>query len=83
MFLPTYNSWPNWIETEFAALRYVALNGTDHRSHAEQNAAIASYLRWHNTRATPQTRIATDAPIRTWTHPSVSAQLSALTDFPG
>jgi hypothetical protein len=37
VFLPTYGSWLNWIEAEFAALRYFALNGTDHRSHAEQN----------------------------------------------
>ncbi|MFJ2175671.1 transposase [Streptomyces sp. NPDC087851] len=35
VFLPTYGSWPNWIEAEFAALRYFALNGTDHRTHAE------------------------------------------------
>lgn len=35
VFLPTYGSWLNWIEAEFAALRYFALNGTDHRSHEE------------------------------------------------
>ncbi|MFF0088008.1 transposase [Streptomyces canus] len=34
-FLPTYGSWLNWIEAEFAALRYFALNGTDHRCHEE------------------------------------------------
>ena len=33
VFLPTYRSWRNWIEAQFAALRYFALNGTDHRSH--------------------------------------------------
>jgi hypothetical protein len=44
VFLPTYGSWLNWIEAEFAALRYFALNGTEHRSHAEQNAAIAGYV---------------------------------------
>ncbi|MFI6272823.1 transposase [Micromonospora zamorensis] len=33
VFLPTYASWLNWIEAEFAA-RYFSLNGTDHRSHA-------------------------------------------------
>lgn len=33
VFLPAYGSWLNWIEVEFAALRYFALNGTDHRSH--------------------------------------------------
>ncbi|MFF4778690.1 transposase [Microtetraspora fusca] len=51
VFLPTYGSWLNWIESEFAALRYYALNGTDHRSHDEQNAAIGAYVRWRNARA--------------------------------
>lgn len=37
VFTPTNASWSNWIECEFAALRYLALNGTDHRSHDEQN----------------------------------------------
>jgi hypothetical protein len=32
-------------EPEFAALRYFALNGTDHRTHAQQGDAIARYLR--------------------------------------
>ena len=67
MFLPTYGSWLNWIEAEFAALRYFALNGTDHRSHDEQNAAIAAYVRWHNPHAQPKTNFAIDSPIRTWT----------------
>jgi transposase len=68
VFVPTYSSWLNWIESEFAALRYFALNGTDHRSHAEQNAAIGAYIRWRNARAEPKTGYATDSPIRTWTH---------------
>lgn len=67
VFLPTYGSWLNWIEAEFAALRYFALNGTDHRTHTEQNTAIAAYLRWRNTRAQPKIDFATDSPIRTWT----------------
>jgi transposase len=67
VFTPTYGSWLNWIEAEFAALRYFALNGTDHRSHAEQNAAIAGYVRWHNNRAQPKANFAPDSPIRTWT----------------
>ncbi|MFD3743297.1 transposase [Nocardia sp. NPDC058633] len=46
-FLPTY-SWLNRIECEFAALRYFTLNGTDHRSHAEQDSAIGGYIRWRN-----------------------------------
>ena len=68
VFLPTYGSWLNWIEAEFAALRYFTLNGTDHRTHAEQNAAIDAYIRWRNHRAQPKTNFATDSPIRTWTH---------------
>lgn len=67
VFLPTYASWLNWIESEFAALRQFALNGTDHRSHTEQNAAIAAYIRWHNARARPKTRFAASSPIRSWT----------------
>jgi len=41
VFLPTNASWLNWIEAEFAAVRYFALSGTDHRSHGEQGDAIA------------------------------------------
>ncbi|MFF3878243.1 IS630 family transposase [Streptomyces sp. NPDC001978] len=67
VFLPTYGSWLNWIESEFAALRYFALNGTDHRTHDEQNTAIAAYIRWRNTLAQPKTNFAPDSPIRQWT----------------
>jgi hypothetical protein len=67
VFPPTYSSWLNWIEAEFTALRYFALNGTDHRAHAEQNAATTAYIRWHNTRARPKTGSATDSPIQSWT----------------
>lgn len=74
VFLPTYGSWLNWIESEFAALRYFALNGTDHRSHHEQNTAVAAYVRWHNAQAWPKTNFAPDSPIRTWTeHPVLAA----------
>src|SRR4051795_2440758 len=58
VFTPTYGSWLTWIEPESAALRYFALNGTDHRSHTEQNAAIAGYVRWHNARAQPKVNFA-------------------------
>ncbi|MFD4534743.1 transposase [Kitasatospora sp. NPDC058397] len=67
VFLPTYGSWLNWIESEFAALRYFALNGTDHRSHAEQNAAINVYIRWHNACSEPKSNFALGSPIRSWT----------------
>lgn len=45
VFLPTYASWLNWIESEFAAPRYFALAGTDFTSHTDQGAAIADYIR--------------------------------------
>jgi transposase len=67
VFLPTYASWLNWIEPEFAAVRYFALNGTDHRTHAEQGDAIAGYMRWRNARAQPKRDFAPDSVIRTWT----------------
>jgi transposase len=54
VYLPIYSSWLNWIEPEFAALRYFTLNGTDHRTHAEQGDAIARYLRWRNARVRPK-----------------------------
>jgi hypothetical protein len=73
VFLPTYGSWLNWIEAEFASLRYFALNGTDHRSHAEQNAAIGAYVRWRNARAGPKVGFAVGSPIRSWTDYPVKA----------
>nr|WP_307631467.1 IS630 family transposase [Nocardia vaccinii] len=53
VFLPTYSSWLNRIECEFSALRYFALNGTDHRSHGEQDDAVGTYIRWRNQHAEP------------------------------
>jgi transposase len=80
VFLPTYSSWLNWIEAEFTALRYFALNGTDHRSHAEQNATIAAYIRRRNARARPKTGFATDSPIRTWTDYLIKLRDAALAE---
>ena len=53
VFTPTYSSWLNLIECQFQALRSFALNGSDYSSHAEQDAAIRAYLRWHNRNARP------------------------------
>ncbi|MFE1591462.1 IS630 family transposase [Nocardia sp. NPDC058705] len=64
VFTPTYSSWLNWIESEFAALRYFALNGTDHRSHDEQDAAIGAYIRWRNQHAEPKREFAVNSKIR-------------------
>ncbi|PSK67156.1 hypothetical protein B0E53_00884 [Micromonospora sp. MH33] len=64
VFLPTYASRLNWIEAEFAAVRYFALNGTDHRTHAEQDTAIGDYIRWRNQRARPKSGFAINSKIR-------------------
>lgn len=64
VFLPTYTSWLNWIEADFAAVRYFALSSTDHHSHPEQDATIGYYLRWHNHRARPKTAFAPNPKIQ-------------------
>jgi len=53
VFLPTYSSWLNLIECQFQALRSFALNGSDYRTHAEQDAAIVAYLALRNEHAQP------------------------------
>ncbi|MET7970949.1 hypothetical protein [Micromonospora sp. NPDC005305] len=35
-YTPTNSSWLNRVEAQFTALRYFALDGTDHASHTEQ-----------------------------------------------
>jgi transposase len=67
VFLPTYASWLNWIEPEFAALRYFALSGTDHHTHAWQGEMIDRYMRWRNAHAQPKLNFAPHSIIRTWT----------------
>lgn len=47
-YVPTNASFLNRIECHFSALRYFALNGTDHRSHEEQNSMIRRYIAWRN-----------------------------------
>jgi len=47
-YVPTNASFMNRIECHFAALRYFALDGTDHRSHEEQNSMIRRYIAWRN-----------------------------------
>jgi transposase len=50
-YVPTNASWLNRIEAQFQALRYFALDGTDHRSHREQNSMIRRYILWRNRHA--------------------------------
>lgn len=64
VFTPTNASWLNWIECEFTALRYFALDGTDYPSHDVQDTAIARYVRWRNKHARPKTRFAIGSKIR-------------------
>jgi transposase len=53
-YTPTYSSWLNRIEAQFTALRYFALDGTDHPSHTEQASMIRRYIRWRNHHAHDQ-----------------------------
>jgi transposase len=50
-YTPTNSSWLNRIEAQFTALRYFALDGTDHRSHKEQGSMIRRYIIWRNRHA--------------------------------
>ena len=42
-YTPTNSSWLNRIEAQFTALRYFALDGTDHATHQEQASMIRRY----------------------------------------
>ena len=54
-YVPTNASWLNRIEAQFQALRYFTLDGTDHRSHEEQNSMIRRYIIWRNRNAHDKT----------------------------
>lgn len=47
-YTPANSSWLNHIEAQFTALRYFALNGTDHADHKEQGSMIRRYILWRN-----------------------------------
>ena len=50
-YVPFYGSWLNRIEAQFTALRYFALDGTDHPSHQAQARMIRRYIAWRNRNA--------------------------------
>ncbi len=50
-YVPFYGSWLNRIEAKFTALRYFALDGTDHESHHLQARMIRHYIAWRNRNA--------------------------------
>ncbi|WP_243710241.1 hypothetical protein [Micromonospora sp. KC213] len=54
----TNSSWLNRIEAQFTALRYFALDGTDHPIHKAQGSMIRRYIIWRNNNATDK-RLAT------------------------
>ena len=64
VYTPSNASWLNWVESEFTALRYFTLDGSDYPSHAAQEAAIARYLRWRNQRCHPKRHFAVNSKIR-------------------
>jgi transposase len=50
-YTPANCSWLNRIEAQFTALRYFALDGTDHATHEEQGSMIRRYIIWRNNHA--------------------------------
>ena len=52
-YVPFNASWLNRIEAQFTALRYFALDGTDHATHGEQASMIRRYIAWRNRHARP------------------------------
>lgn len=53
-YTPTNSSWLKRIEAQFTALRYFALDGTDHVSHTEQGSMIRRYIIGRNKHAADQ-----------------------------
>jgi transposase len=51
VYTPTNSSWLNRIEAQFTALRYFALDGTDHPTHKAQGSMIRRYIIWRNKHA--------------------------------
>ncbi|MCU1605787.1 MAG: transposase [Modestobacter sp.] len=50
--VPFHGSWLNRIEAQFTALRYFALDGTDHDSHRAQASMIRRYITWRDRHVT-------------------------------
>jgi hypothetical protein len=44
-YTPTNSSWLSRIEAQFTALRYFALDGTDHATHKDQASMIGFWSR--------------------------------------
>lgn len=64
IYTPSNASWLNWIESQFQAVRYFTLDGSDYPSHTAQEAAIAGYIRWKNQRTQPKRHFAVNSKTR-------------------
>ncbi|MDX3404483.1 transposase [Streptomyces sp. ME01-18h] len=53
-YTPTNSARLNRIEAQFAAPRYLTLDGTDHTTHKEQGSMIRRYVIWRNRHADDQ-----------------------------
>ncbi|GAA4989781.1 hypothetical protein GCM10025734_16270 [Kitasatospora paranensis] len=64
-YTPTNSSWLNRIEAQFTALRYFALDGTDHPSHQAQGSMIRRYIIWRSgvCRTAPPSGFAVGVPV--------------------
>ncbi|MEU7633512.1 hypothetical protein AB0C34_26645 [Nocardia sp. NPDC049220] len=62
VFLLTYSSSANSIESEFAVPRF-ALNSTEHHSH-EHGAAIDADIRWHDRHGSPERKFTANSKTR-------------------
>jgi transposase len=51
-YTPSSASWLSRIEAQLTALRYLALDGTDHACHHEQASMIRRYIIWRTTTPT-------------------------------
>ena len=51
VYAPANASWLNRIEAQFTALRYFALDSTDHSSHEEKGSMIRRYIIWRDNHA--------------------------------
>ena len=68
-YVPFYASWLNRIEAQFTALRYFALDGTDHPTHQAQARMIRRYIAWRNRHTSATGRL---TPLDFLTSPVVA-----------
>jgi transposase len=69
-YTPTNSSWLNPVEAQFTALRYLALNGTDHTSREEQASMIRRMIRGGNRRTLAVAAAGRQTRLRKFTSPS-------------